>query len=157
MWEVNVDSEGRTFYFNTVTQQSQWDPPPELAPQYSQPLAEQFADPGRPISRGSSGSASRPGSKGRRRRRRRRTGTPGSQGSRDQTPLFDDNENPANWEINQDDDGRTFYYNLVTGATQWDEPLALQLPEGWVMEVDDVSGIPFISMISLGNHHGNVL
>ena len=39
VWEVNVDSEGRTFYFNTVTQQSQWDPPPELAQQYSQPLA----------------------------------------------------------------------------------------------------------------------
>ena len=29
-WEVNTDEEGRTFYFNIVTNQSEWTPPPEL-------------------------------------------------------------------------------------------------------------------------------
>ena len=31
VWEVNVDADGVTFYYNTITQESQWDPPPELA------------------------------------------------------------------------------------------------------------------------------
>ena len=37
----------------------------------------------------------------------------------------------------------TFYYNLITGQTQWDEPEALQLPPGWVMEIDEQSGNEF--------------
>ena len=139
VWEVNVDADGVTFYYNTITQESQWDPPPELAQE--QNFFDQQQD-SRPLSRGSSGPpGSRPGSK-KRRRRRKRAGTPGSQ-QEDEAPMLNDNDNPANWEINQDDDGRTFYYNLITGQTQWDEPEALQLPPGWVMEIDEQSGNEF--------------
>jgi Leucine-rich repeat (LRR) protein len=139
VWEVTTDNEGRTFYFNTITEESQWDPPPELvrlSDEQNSPNQQQQV---RPVSSGSGGS--RPGSK-RRRRRRKREGTPGSH-HEDQLPVADDGNNPANWEINQDEEGVTFYYNLITGQTQWDEPEALQLPSGWVMEIDEASGNEF--------------
>lgn len=41
------------------------------------------------------------------------------------TELLDEND-PAAWETVTADDGSIYYYNTVTGVSQWDEPQALQ-------------------------------
>lgn len=114
VWEVDVDEQGRTFYFNTLTQESQWDPPREL---------------GGSVSPAPSSRSNSRGGDSRRGRRRKR---PSSRGSA--TGSFE--ETAADWEINIDEEGRTFYFNTRTAQTQWDEPAVLKLPKGWVREVD---------------------
>jgi hypothetical protein len=92
VWEVCEGDDGRMYYYNTSTGESQWEEPREVAEARAR---------GDEIGSLASG-GSRPSTSG---------GLQQPDG-----PL------PKAWEECVDDDGKTFYYNETTGVSTWERP-----------------------------------
>lgn len=58
---------------------------------------------------------------------------------------------PEGWGAYQDDQGRTYYANPMTGETSWDPPApAVVLPDGWTAHQDPETGKTFYANVTTG-------
>ena len=128
-WYAYYDDEGRTYYYNTETQETSWEEPAEgfhtppkedeqeAAVAERNEVAENATETNQVAPEGTTDTAPEESAE-----------------TTEQTPTAmeteetDTNENGAaevgssGWVAYQDDEGREYYYNTETGETQWDKP-----------------------------------
>lgn len=131
-WTSYQDDEGRIYYYNSVTEESSWEPPPgfeddaanipesdaaadEEQVQATQPDNDGItASPSMDIGDDNDGITQSPSLE---------------EQPQDEDEVADGEEIGDGWIAYKDDEGRTYYYNSESGETQWDKPEVLSKDE----------------------------
>ena len=115
-WKQHTTKDGRTYYYNTITKATQWNPPA-----------------GFPASTASAGDSIRTPSKG---------SSSELKATLDNNPSSKSSEPddlPTGWASHKTPDGRVYYYHAVTRETRWSKPSVADLP---TKEKQELHGIP---------------
>lgn len=120
-WTSYQDDEGRTYYYNSVTEESSWDTPPgfEDADNTAEQDAELLQTPDDDDDDGITKSPALDGDDD------GISQSPAAledQRGEDDDDLGDGEEIGEGWIAYKDDEGRTYYYNSVSEETQWERP-----------------------------------
>eukprot|EP00941_MAST-03F_sp_MAST-3F-sp1_P005324 g5324.t1 len=121
-WEEYQDEAGHIYFYHKSTKTSQWDRPDDVPKCYIHNMIHEDHDPADkplPPEEPHDGSAALA---------RMRMQAPGGQAS-DKT-LPSDGFGVHDWEECQDENGDTYYWNKVTGESQWEKPIALMSVSG---------------------------
>lgn len=145
IWETHQDDEGNEYYYNTLTDETQWDKPAELSRDNDQKEAKQDKE-GTEYQEEEKLSGSEEEKQDE--IVKKQTGeievdavppTPEKSDFKnegdysaekvDSGQKSDEKSLPATWETHEDDEGREYYYNTLTGETKWDKPDELEQSE----------------------------